>query len=57
MDWRELRYVHGNRGRSSFRPPTVVFALIIMAPGFSPAGDTPIPEEHLGIAFINLDPH
>lgn len=22
-----------------------------------PSGDTPIPQDHLGIAFINLDPH
>ncbi len=37
MDWRDLRQAHGIRGMSPFRPLAVVFALIIMAIGSSPA--------------------
>lgn len=47
---------YGAAGSLSEEQYTALMAYILQKNDY-PSGDTPIPQDHLGIAFINLDPH
>jgi mono/diheme cytochrome c family protein len=59
--WRLYEYMswnmpYGAAASLSAEQYTALTAYILQKNEY-PAGDTPIPEDQLGIAFINLDPH